>query len=282
MNPPTRRRRRHPALQVHVLYFDLEDDLRDYAGLPGPTWDGTWSLVSVTSSDGGERFDHPVVVDDAIVPFERVMVIFTMAAPSVATNESGTVFAAWSDARGGSPDVFLSASEDGQQWSRPRRLNDDMGNRDQYMPRLSGAPGGRLDVIFYDRRDDPENLRNHVYYTFSDDGGKSFAENVRLTSMPSDSRLGTTYAIPSAEGLIEFGSRIALASADSEVLAAWTDTRNNFDSIQQDIFATTIVFADGGRSWIAPLAGTTTAALLLALFILRYRRNALRDSGESA
>lgn len=100
--------------------------------------------------------------------------------------------------------------------------------------------------------------------------------------MPSDSRLGTTYAIPSAEGLIEFGSRIALASADSEVLAAWTDTRNNFDSIQQDIFATTIVFADGGRSWIAPLAGTTTAALLLALFILRYRRNALRDSGESA
>ncbi|HEX6595859.1 MAG TPA: sialidase family protein, partial [Acidimicrobiales bacterium] len=34
---------------VHVAYHDLQDDIRDYQGLEGPVWDGTWSVL-VTSS----------------------------------------------------------------------------------------------------------------------------------------------------------------------------------------------------------------------------------------
>lgn len=263
--------------RVHILYFDLEEDMRDYAGLAGPTWDGTWSLVAVTSHSGGERFEPPEIVDDAIVPTERVMVIFTMTPPAVATDDSGRVFAAWSDARAGNADVYVARSSGGVGWGRPVRLGD-RSARDQYMPRLSAAPGGRLDAVFYDRRDDPLNVRNDVYYTYSEDGGTTFRGAVKVTSMPSDSRIGTTYAIPSAEGLVEFGSRLALASGGDNVLAAWTDTRNNLDTIQQDIFATTIEFDDDGRPWIAPVAGGTTAALLVGAVAWRYRRRRSREA----
>lgn len=89
------------------------------------------------------------------------------------------------------------------------------------------APGGRVDAIFYDRRNKVENRGNDVYYTYSTDRGRRFAANRRLTRLAFDSQIGARYAVPSAVGLVEFGSRIALSSGDERVLAAWTDTRKH-------------------------------------------------------
>jgi len=235
---------------VHVLYYDLQDDRRDYQGLEGPTWEGRWSLVSTTSSDGGNRFRRGVVVDDRLKPPERVMLIYTMPPPTLAVGKSGRLFAAWYDARAGDWDVFMRRSNDsGQSWQQPVRLNDvRVGNgRHQYQPNLSVAPSGRIDAIFYDRRADPKNKRNHVYYTYSTDEGRHFAENVRVSSASSDSKSGQRYTVPSAKGLVEFGGRVGLLSRDSGALAAWTDTRNIFGSgnrafisTGQDIFTAEI------------------------------------------
>jgi hypothetical protein len=229
---------------VHVLYYDLEDDARDYQGLEGPTWDGKWSLVSTTSPDGGESFRRGVVVNNALAPPERVILINTMAPPAVAADDSGQVFAAWYDARNRDWDVFLARSSDaGRSFFKPTRLNDDRlrNRRHQYLPRLSVAPNGRLDAIFYDRRRDLDNLRNDVYYTSSTNGGRSFASNLKLTAEPSNSRSGRTYPVRSAKGLVEFGSRLALLSQDRRALAAWTDTRNAVTPPQQDVFATQVM-----------------------------------------
>ena len=35
------------------------------------------------------------------------------------------------------------------------------------------APNGRIDLVFLDRRNDPENLRNDAYFTWSEDGGRT-------------------------------------------------------------------------------------------------------------
>ncbi len=273
-----------PDQAVHVLYYDLEEDAIDYQGLEGPRWRGTWSLVAASSHDGGRSFDEGVVVDGDVVPPERVLLVFTMPPASLAADATGRLFAAWYDGRNGDWDVFLRLSPDGgRSWQEPIRLNDDeTGNgRHQYLPRLSVAPGRRLDAIFYDRRDDPQNLRNHVYFTFSDDGGESFSSNRRLTSQSSDSRVGISYPIPSARGLIEFGSRLALFSSDARALAAWTDTRNNPDSIQQEIFATAVDFPVQtlGLSWIvtATIVALALAAVALAVTRGRRRRRAGRD-----
>lgn len=234
-----------PDRSVHVAYYDLRDDGRDYQGLEGPTWDGKWSLVLSTSTDGGRHFRRPKVVDDGIVPAQRVMLIFTMPAPALVAGRDGQLFVAWPDGRGGDSDILLRRSSDvGRSWARPQRLNDDAATtgRSQDLPRLAVAPSGRLDAIFYDRRNDGENHRNDVYYTFSNDGGRRFAVNLKLNAKSFDSRIGRQYSLTSAHGLVEFGSRLGLLSTDQGLVAAWTDTRNASHPVQQDVFSAVLRF----------------------------------------
>lgn len=264
---------------LNVLYFDLEDDARDYQGLAGPTWEGTWSLHLSSSIDGGRNFSTHSVVANDIVPPERVNLIFTMAPPALAVDRSHRVYAAWHDARHGDWDVFLRVSDNaGRTWRPLRRLNDtdERDGRHQYLVRLAVASNNRLDAIFYDRRGDPENLRADVYYTSSIDGGRGFSRNVKLTSAPSDSRIGPIYPAPET-GVVEFGSRLGLTSSDSKAIAAWTDTRNSVLAPQQDIFTRTVVLeghGDQDNGWLS--APTAVALLVIALGlasgVLRRRR----------
>ncbi|MCA1656396.1 MAG: hypothetical protein LC713_01555 [Actinobacteria bacterium] len=82
--------------------------------------------------------------------------------------------------------------------------------------------------------------------------------------------IGPRYDVPSAAGLNEFGSRIALWSQDSKVLAGWTDTRNTGRAFPaQDIFATTVVLAHGaGVSVWTIAAGGAGIAVVVVLALL--------------
>ncbi len=278
-----------PGRRVHVAYYDLGDDVVDYRGLEGPRWQGTWSLVVSSSTDGGQRFAPGTVVDDQIVPPERVMLIFTMPPPSLVADE-GAAYAAWHDARNGDWDAFVARSPDGGfSWDAPRRLNDDpTGNgRHQYLPRLAVAPGGRLDAVFYDRRADIENIETQVSFTFSTDGGASFAPNRQLTSAPSNPEVGQRYSVVSAEGLVEFGSRLGLLSRRSGALAAWTDTRNASAgrfTTEQDIFTTQIRSLPApGPGWARPVGAVLIAAGIAAVMaVASARRPTLGELGQAA
>lgn len=275
-----------PGHAVHVLYYDLGDDVIDYRGLEGEVWQGHWSLVVASSLDGGEHFETSGVADERVVPPERVMLIFTMPPPVLTVGPEGELYAAWYDARNGDWDVFLRRSDDGgSRWTEPQRLNDDpLGSGShQYMPQLDVAPSGRVDAIFYDRRNNVENRGNDVYYTYSTDGGRSFRPNVRLTEMHFDSQIGARYAVPSAVGLVEFGSRIALLSEDENVVAAWTDTRNTGRAPRsQDIFATQILFphSAGGLGWTGVLGGVLAVAGVSGVGVA-WRRRVSSKSGSA-
>jgi hypothetical protein len=270
-----------PDRTVHVAYFDLRDDAVDYQGLEGAVWPGEWSVVVTTSTDGGETFGAGVVVDDALVPPGRVMLIFTMPPPALAADRSGRLYAGWWDSRNGNPDVFVARSLDrGRTWEAPVRLNDDPPGAgvDQYLLRLSVADNGRVDAVFLDRRNDHRNVKNDAYLTYSTDNGRSFAPNVRLTTQSSDSRIGQAYLVPSATGLVEIGSRLAILSRPTAALAAWPDTRNStFGSTQQDVFATEVLLPGeddaGGPSWMV-FAGAAGLLVLVAagLVVARGRR----------
>lgn len=258
-----------PDGTVYVAYMDLQDDAVDYQGLEGPPWPGPWSVVVTASRDRGAHFGPGVVVDGNLIPPGRVMLIFTMAPPSIAADGSGRVFVGWFDSRHGDADAFVARSLDrGARWEAPHRLNDDAvaNGRDQLLTRVSVAANGRVDAIFLDRRDDPRNLLDDVYYTWSGDGGRHFGPNVKLTTHPSDSRVGQAYLVPSAKGLVELGSRLALASSPHAALAAWPDARNSLlGTTQQDVFAARVVFRHGGgMPWTVVLVGAGALAVLAA------------------
>src|SRR5262249_42310091 len=147
---------------------------------------------------------------------ERVLLIFTLPEPALTVDPSGNVYAAWADARNKDWDVFLRRSSDGgATWSADvTRLNDDPPNngKNQYLPVLRASPNGRIDAVFEDRRDDPNNVSNNVYYTYSTDAGASWSANLRLSSAGSDTTIGARYPIVSAQGLVDFGSHPALLS----------------------------------------------------------------------
>ncbi len=265
VSDPARRRAVAPSLvvgadhAVHVTYYDLGADARDYQGLEGPVWEGQWSVVTSTSRDRGATFGAGVVVSAEVVPPARVMLIYTMPPPATAAGPGGALYAAWPDGRAGAPgasDVFLAQSGDGgSSWAPARRINDDPAGTavTHELPRIGVSSGGRVDVAFLDRRNDPENLRADVYLTSSSDGGASFGPNVRLTSEPSDSRIGQRYAIPSAAGLVELGSRLAVLSRPNDALVAWPDMRNSsIGTTQQDVFATVVDFGTRNAAEASP------------------------------
>lgn len=78
-----------------------------------------------TSSDRGGSFSPGTVVDDRIVPAERVMLVFTMPPPALAAGGK-RLCAAWTDGRHGDADALARCSGDGgEHWGAVRRLNDD-------------------------------------------------------------------------------------------------------------------------------------------------------------
>lgn len=262
---------------VHVAYYDLRGDAIDYQGLEGPVWKGKWSLVMASSFDRGRSFGtfREGVVDDEIVPPERVMLIFTMA-PGALVAQGERVCAAWTDAREGDRDVLSRCSEDeGRSWEPARRVNDDrVGNGvSQYLPRLAIAPDGRLDAVFYDRRLYRGNIGTDVFYTFSSDGER-FARNVRLSGDTFDPRIGQQYGVASAQGKFEFGSRLGLLAGNDGAVAAWADTRNSLPlGKAQDIFSRTVELRRyGDRSGGLALAALALGAAGLVALLAGARR----------
>ena len=248
-----------PRGEVYVLYLDLGDDRLDYEGAHegygGPPHPGAFRLVLSRSRDGGASWSESVV-EERLVPTERFLA-FLPPFPSLAVDSrSGRVYAGFHDGRLGAPDVWVwSLEADAGAWRGPVRVNDtrERDGTSQYLPKLAVAPNGRLDVVYYDRRSDPANVRNEVSLQSSLDGGESFTSRVALSSRPFDSRIG----FGSERDLPELGSRLGLVSEDRRALAVWSDTRaGTVASNKQDIGAAVVGFGEPAR-----LSATARAAL---------------------
>lgn len=273
-----------PGGELYLLYLDVRDDTLDYEGgheaLGGPPYSGHFTLVVARSLDGGATWSESVV-DDRVVPTRR-FIAFLPPSPALAVDRgSGKLYVSFEDGRDGDPDVRLwSLAAGASRWDGPVRVND-TALRDgtaQYLPKLAIAPGGRLDVIYYDRRDDKRrNLFNDVSLQSSRDGGRTFGSREKLSSAALDSRVG----LGTERGLADLGSRLGLVSDDEGALAVWTDTRNGTDaSIKQNIYAATV---RAGRSQTMSVLRYTAYVLVLvgvlALIPGPVRRRVAR-SGE--
>lgn len=272
---------------LFVSYLDLEEDRLDYEGghqgQGGPPYPGPWSLVLARSDDEGDSWTE-TVVDDGLVPTER-FVVFLPPGPSLAVGDDKT-YIAFHDARLGDPDIWLWRSVDGgASWEEAVRVND-TAREDritQSLPRIALAPDGRLDIIYYDRRGDPDDLRNDVRMQTSLDEGRTFSGSIRLTDESFDSRIG--FGVD--RGMPDLGSRLALLSAEERALAVWTDTRaGSVASLKQDLVRTVVAFSYPVRlpPWLEKglgLGGSALAAFGLAWSTFHLRRRRHRPESQS-
>jgi hypothetical protein len=163
----------------------------------------------------------------------------------------GHIYIVYADNRFGDGDIFFKRSEDGgQSWpgTFTRRINDDpQGNgKDQFFPWVSVDENCKVNVSFYDRRDDPANLRFHLYFSHSTDSGDSFSTNARVS----------TVAATNAQflgGFVgDYLQNAATIAGNAEyhhdldrAMTLWMDTREG----AQDVYAGTLLQTQNG-TWI--------------------------------
>lgn len=140
---------------------------------------------------------------------------------------TGTIFVAWADRRYGDDDILLSKSTDeGDTWTLPILVNDDQdtdhpNGKDQFHPALTVTGAGNVEVIFYDKRDDPANKLVNLYHAKSTDDGNSFLPNVIITSAATDPDVFAW----SEGGLGDYIGIDSMRTVIGTTFICWTDGR---------------------------------------------------------
>jgi len=227
-----------------VLYLDYGADRVDWENLPG-TYDGKFTLVLARSGDQGVRWEPGRVVDADVVPPNRFLVYLPVS-PAFAIGKDGTMVAVWADGRNGDSDILLRRSTDnGKSWSKFVRVNRGTAGDGvpQDMPSVSISPGGRIDVVYYDRTLDRRGSNADVLMSSSSNSGASFSKTFRLSTQSSNRKIGPPGSPYSQEA--DFGTHLAIASLPGGAVAAWTDTRSGtLDSGKQDIFSAAVPLSE--------------------------------------
>ena len=122
--------------------------------------------------------------------------------------------------------MFSRSTNGGLSWSEPRRINDDSPaqNAWHWFGTLSVAPNGRIDVCWNDTRHSINNSLSELYYSWSEDGGLTWASN-RPLSPPFNHALG--YPVQQ-----KMGDYIGMVSRNEGACIAYTATFNG----EEDVF----------------------------------------------
>jgi len=87
-------------------------------------------------------------------------------------------------ASNGTDVMFARSTDGGVTFSAPHRINDDPINQNKWhiFGTLSVAPNGRIDVVWLDTRNAANNTDCQLFYSWSNDGGVTWAPNVAVSN----------------------------------------------------------------------------------------------------
>lgn len=149
------------------------------------------------------------------------------------------------------PNIYFSRSTDGgTTWSRTSVVHSDLTN-DQFWPWIALDPtNGELAVMYFDSRDDAENMLVNCYVSYSTDGGTTWTDR-RASDQGSDLRrnpfAGSTFA----------GDYSGCDFYGGIVYPSWVDMRNTYVTPSDNDVYTAVVKVN------VPSAATTFTATTL-------------------
>ncbi|MGI8536765.1 MAG: hypothetical protein ACR2K2_09760 [Mycobacteriales bacterium] len=261
-------------------------------------------LFMFTSTDGGQSWSGSVISEGAQ----------NIDNPTPAVDpENGNLYLAYAS-RGADVDkdsppnpseAYVIASTDGgASWSEPVNITDDDPSKgyDQYFPGISIAPGGRIDVAWYDFRNDPffspgqagnmgaaqDERYWDVYYATSEDSGATWSTNTRVTNPSVDGGLGITFNNNDVRG------PMGIASTGNAAYVVWSDSRASGVASEEaeDAYFSRIRFvdpvalgaSDGGPKLTWAGLGAAVALLVggLALLVASLLRGAAKPASRRA
>lgn len=151
--------------------------------------------------------------------------------------------------------VLQRSTDDGVTWSEPVAIDqrDPAKHTTSFYPQVNVAPNGRIDVVWQDDRDQSD-FRYNVRYTYSDDGGLTWAPNMLITDRPIDFNFGVSFNS-------DLRQPPGVASANEYAAIGWADTRQADEVTQtQDNYGAAVQFSK------LPATTNTTLPVLAALF----------------
>lgn len=254
-------------------------------------------LLFAKSTDGGRTWQGRSIDDEVAV------CRFCLTTPETAVDPSnGNVYVVFESSLTPPPTprddrniYFMASTDGGRTFSGKLQLNDDIDpnrkpNYNQLFPGIAVAPNGRVDVAWYDFRTDAlfnpdgrgfSNLAGEVcwdvFYTFSTDGGATWApNNIRVSdrSMNRDEGIALN---PKYDARGPF----AVAAANDLTHFAWGDSRAGAPAVPlQDVYFTSVLHEPGKEqdgdagidaSSVALGAGMGLLVGGLVLFVLSRR-----------
>ncbi len=222
-------------------------------------------IYFATSRDGGRTYDKATIFTG---PTPTSTSDWTWVPRMGIDRKNGNLYAVWENMSSAGDPVQISlirSTDGGRTWSEPAKLNDAewprKWNYPELYPSLSVAPNGRVDVAWYDWRNDAgmtadgkKNIFQDVYYTSSTDGGLTWAPNLKMNDRAIDRHIGV-----SQQGGIR--GPVGIGSRDAAAYVAWDDTRNGTEvTHSQDIYFTRARVADPAELFTTPDDGTSPVA----------------------
>ncbi|HEX8066355.1 MAG TPA: sialidase family protein [Thermoleophilaceae bacterium] len=122
----------------------------------------------------------------------------------------------------GSDVVMFKSTDGGASYTGPVRVNQDAAtaDADQFQPWMAVTPKGQVNVMYFDRRNDPNNFFIGEILSRSNDGGKTF-KDVRVDNQMWDPRINPPVSV-SGEFI---GDYQGLVADDSVAIPFWNDTQ---------------------------------------------------------
>jgi hypothetical protein len=186
--------------------------------------------------------------------------------------------------------VHKMSTDGGKTWTEPKTLNDDDPKQmfAQVIPMISVAPNGRVDAAWWDTRSDPGIRGNDVYYSYSNDDGKTWSKNQRISDKTIDRKFGVW------GNNFDMSSPPGIASTNEYAIFGWDDTRASdptssanagFGGGVQDIYTAAVQFevvGGGTSSTVKVVLAGVVGLLVVGLVLLAVSVGSKRRIGGGA